>query len=55
MSNAMLNIYVRVILRRMADGEKLNDILDSYPKLTEEERQQITNRINEILGMVEGG
>lgn len=41
MSNAAKNIMVRVIKRRMAEGEKLEDILTSYPKLTEKEIREL--------------
>lgn len=46
MSNAMLNIYVRVIKKRMADGEDLDVILSEYTKLTSSEISQILDRIN---------
>lgn len=45
MSNAMLNIYVRTVSRRMEAGEPLDDILSSYPKLTDEQKKQIRNEI----------
>ena len=45
MSNASKNIMVRVIKRRMADGENLADILESYPKLTEEEKQELREAV----------
>lgn len=48
LSNAMVNIYVRVFLRRMADGETLDEIFESYPKLTAEERQQIIDKLKII-------
>lgn len=41
MSNAALNIFVRVISKRMESGENLDEILESYPALTVEEKQQI--------------
>ena len=40
MSTAMFNIFVRTVKRRMSEGEELDAILDSYPKLTEEEKEQ---------------
>lgn len=46
MSNAAKNIMVRVIKRRMADGENLEDILASYPKLTEEEKQELRKAVS---------
>ena len=47
MSNAMLKIYIRVIEKRMSEGEKLEDILNDYPKLTEDEKNEIREKINE--------
>ena len=42
MSNAMLNIFIRTIKRRMAEtGETLEEILETYPKLSEEDKEQI--------------
>lgn len=46
MSNAARNIMVRVIKRRMEDGETLNDILDSYPKLTKAEKEELKNAVS---------
>lgn len=46
MSNAMLNIYVRVIKKRMAGGEDLDVILSEYTKLTSSEISQILDKIN---------
>lgn len=45
MSNSAKNIMVRVIKRRMAEGENLEDILASYPKLTEEEKQELRKAV----------
>jgi uncharacterized protein (DUF433 family) len=45
MSNAMMKIYVRTIRRRMEEGESLDDILASYPKLTKEELKALRNEI----------
>lgn len=47
MSNAMLKIYIRVIEKRMDEGENLEDILNDYPKLTEVEKDKIREKINE--------
>lgn len=46
MTRAKLNIFVRVIKRRMADGEELEDILLSYPALSEEDKEQIREAVN---------
>ena len=32
---------IRVIKKRMAAGEELEDILSGYPKLSEEEKQEL--------------
>lgn len=45
MSNAAKNIMVRVIKRRMADGEKLEDVLESYPKLTAAEKKELKKEV----------
>ena len=45
MSNAAKNIFVRVIKRRMAAGESLDDILDSYPKLTDTEKEELRKAV----------
>ena len=45
MSTAMLNIFVRTVKRRMENGEELEEILDSYPKLLESEKEQIREAI----------
>ena len=46
MSNAMLKIFVRVIEKRIDEGENLEDILNDYPKLTEAEKDKIREKIN---------
>lgn len=45
MSNAAKNIFIRVIKRRMAAGESLDDILDSYPKLTDTEKEELRKAV----------
>ena len=45
MSNAMLNIFVRTVKRRMEAGEDLEEILASYPKLSEEDKEQIRQAV----------
>ena len=47
MSNAAKNIILRVIRRRMAEGEELEDILASYPKLTDAEKEELRAAITE--------
>ena len=41
MSNVMRNIIVRAIKARMKNGEALNDILNSYSKLTKTEKEEL--------------
>lgn len=41
MNNSALNVFIRVIRRRTESGENIDDILESYPKLSEEEKQEI--------------
>ena len=46
MSASMLRIYLRVIERRMKTGEDLEEILASYPSLSEEDKEQIREAIS---------
>ena len=41
MSTAMLNIFIRTIQRRITNGETLEEIIESYPKLSKEDKEQI--------------
>ena len=41
LSNAVKNIMIRVIKKRVAAGEELEDILTGYPKLSQEEKQEL--------------
>ena len=45
MSNAAKNIMLRVIRRRMAEGEELEDILAGYPKLMDEEKEELREAV----------
>lgn len=45
MSNAAKNIMLRVIRRRMTEGEELEDILASYPKLTDAEKEELREAV----------
>lgn len=45
MSKAAKCIMVRVIKRRMEEGEKLEDILVSYPRLTEAEKEELRKAV----------
>lgn len=46
MSKAVKNIMVRAIKARMNQGEELEDILASYPKLTDEEKQELREAVS---------
>ncbi|MDY5102681.1 MAG: DUF433 domain-containing protein [Agathobacter sp.] len=46
MSRAMLNIYVRTFRRRMEAGETFEEILASYPRLTDEQAQEIKDELD---------
>lgn len=41
MSNLQMRIIKRAIKNRMSDGESFEDIIKSYPKLTENEVAEI--------------
>lgn len=47
MTKAKLNIFVRVVKRRMADGEDLEAILDIFTALSEEDKDEIRDIIKE--------
>lgn len=46
MTKAALRLFIRVIERRMASGETLEDILASYPNLSEEDKELIREAIS---------
>lgn len=41
MSNAIKNVMIRVISKRMAAGEKFEDIIKDYPRLIKSEIEEI--------------
>lgn len=45
MTKAKLNIFVRVISRRIIAGEELEDILAEYVNLSEEDKDQIREAV----------
>lgn len=47
MTQAKLNIFVRVVKRRMTDGEVLEDILAGFTSLSEEDKDEIREQIKE--------
>lgn len=46
LSSAAKNIMIRVIKKRMAAGEKITDILKSYPKLDEKEKKELKEAVS---------
>lgn len=46
MSKIFLDIMVRAVKLRMEAGEELEAILDSYPKLTDEDKAEIREAIH---------
>lgn len=47
MNKALKNIMLRVIRNRMAAGETVDDILSDYPKLTDEEKTELKEAVEE--------
>ncbi len=46
LSESMLNIFVRVVKRKMdLEGKTAEEVLQVYPALTEEEKEQILEAI----------
>ena len=45
MSKAMLNIDGRTVRRRMENGETLEEVMNSYPKLTDTQKRMITDAL----------
>ena len=45
MSKVVKNIMLRVIRKRMAEGETVEEILSDYPRLTEEEKRELTEAL----------
>ena len=45
MSTALLRIFVRVVNRRIEEGEDLETILNGYDNLSEEDKQQVREAI----------
>lgn len=45
MSNAIKNVMLRVINKRLAAGEKMEDIIKDYPRLTEKEIEEIEKEL----------
>lgn len=41
MNNAIKNVMLRVISKRVAAGEKFEDIIKDYPRLTKSEIEEI--------------
>ena len=45
MSRPMKNLMIRVIKKKMSEGEDLEEILKSYPRLTDEEKQELMEAV----------
>ena len=45
MSKAMRNIMIRVIVKRINNGETFDDVIIDYPKLTEDEIDDLRKAI----------
>ena len=52
MSNTMLRIFVRVITRRIDAGETIDDILNDYITLSEADKAQIREAIENERGVL---
>lgn len=46
LSRPVKSIMVRVIKRRIAEGEILDSILESYPKLSDEDKEELRKEFN---------
>lgn len=46
MSNAVFKIFIRVIERRLSEGEDLEEILSSYNNLSEDEKNTIRDKFS---------
>lgn len=46
MGNAIKNIMLRAINKRLAAGEKFEDIVKSYPRLTNSEIAELKEELN---------
>ena len=47
--NTRLKIISKAVLIRINNGEDLNDILESYPALTDADKQTVTEYVNAQL------
>lgn len=45
MSNSAKNLMLRVIKRRMENGESFEEIIADYPRLTEEEKKELEDAL----------
>lgn len=45
MSRPMKNLMIRVMKKKMSEGEDLEEILKSYPRLTDEEKQELREAV----------
>lgn len=47
MSNSAKKIMIRVITKRMGEGESFEQIIADYPKLTEEEKTELEDAVKQ--------
>ena len=45
MSKSMKNLMIRVMKKKMSEGKDLEEILESYPRLTDEEKQELREAV----------
>ena len=46
MNTSLLNIYIRVIKRKIENGESFDTVIKNYPKLTKEEILEIKRNLS---------
>lgn len=47
LSNIQKNIIIRAVRIRVENEEDISAVMDSYPKLTEEEREEILKTVSD--------
>lgn len=45
LSNVKLRMFTKAVLLKMKSGQSLDDVLNEYTKLTEEEKQQLREAV----------
>lgn len=49
LSDAAKRIMVRAVIIRLDRGEELDDIMESYPKLTDDDRKDIIEEVKKTI------